>query len=229
MLNSRWGEYLSNDALDCAMRLEMEAHVAKAHGTAICPPPAQIFRAFELTPPEKVKVVICGQDPYPGAGVANGLAFSVNKGQKIPASLKNIFKELCADIGCDMPTSGDLTPWAKRGVLLLNTALTVEQGRRNSHKDWGWETLTRDALRVCVDMPQPVAFLLWGAKARMFAVGTIPMRSKNKGCICASHPSPLGATKGNEAAPAFLGSRPFSQANQFIKAWGAETVDWRLP
>ena len=221
-----WREILPADALDLAEQLETRTRSMDK----ICPPPDQIFRALRLTQPDSVKAVIVGQDPYHTEGVANGLAFSTNPGQKIPPSLQNIFKEMAADLNCPKPTSGDLTPWAEQGALLLNTVLTVEQGsgkdKANSHKRWGWQKFTCEVLRTCAQLPQPVFFMLWGADARAFAAGVAPGNLKNKGVIFSSHPSPLGATKGDETCPAFLGSKPFSAANRFLKAWGSTPVDW---
>ena len=173
-------------------------------------------------------MVIVGQDPYHGPGQANGLAFSVAPGVAVPPSLRNIFRELHEDIGCAVPKSGDLSAWAERGVLLLNTALTVEQGRPASHAKWGWDSFVLDVCRVCLELPQPIVFLLWGGYARAFTAGLQISQHPGKASVCSSHPSPLGAAKGNEAVSAFLGSRPFSKANAFLASMGSEPVDWDL-
>lgn len=226
----KWSEILSPEAMDKAKELLARAKAEAAAGHTIYPPQGKIFNALTLTPPDAVKVVIIGQDPYHGPGQANGLAFSVNPGVAIPPSLRNIFKELHDDIGCPIPTSGDLTPWAERGVLLLNTSLTVERGKPTSHSGWGWQEFVLDVCQACTWLLQPIVFLLWGGHARAFTAGLqILARTKNKCSICSSHPSPLGATKGGPGVPAFLGSRPFSQANRFLEAHGAEPVDWVLP
>lgn len=226
----KWSEILSPEAMAKAKELQRRAKVESKEGAVIYPPNDKIFNALTLTPPEAVKVVIIGQDPYHGAGQANGLAFSVNPGVAIPPSLRNIFRELHDDIGCPIPTSGDLTPWAERGVLLLNTSLTVERGKPASHSGWGWQEFVLDVCHACVRLPQPIVFLLWGGHARAFTAGLqIYDRTSNKCSICSSHPSPLGATKGSGPVPAFLGSRPFSQANRFLKVHGTEPVDWALP
>lgn len=226
----KWSDILSPAALEKAKQLQARAKKEGANGHIIYPPQDQIFRALTLTPPEAVKVVIIGQDPYHGPGQANGLAFSVAPGVAIPPSLRNIFKELQDDLGCPAPKSGDLTPWAERGVLLLNTSLTVEQGKPASHAAWGWQMFVSDICRACVTLPQPIVFLLWGGHARSFTAGLqIYSRSENKCSLCSSHPSPLGATKASGGAPAFLGSRPFSQANRFLKTMGAAPVNWALP
>ena len=138
----KWNDILPEDARRLAVQLSKRAEEERAAGKQIFPPQNLIFQALEATPPDKAKVVIVGQDPYHGPGQANGLAFSVGPGITPPPSLRNIFKELHADLGYPVPQSGDLSPWAKQGVLLLNTVLTVEQGRPNSHKDWGWQDFT---------------------------------------------------------------------------------------
>lgn len=223
-----WKSLLSPRALDAASRLVARVDTELASGRTIYPPRPQIFRALELTPPDTVRCVILGQDPYFNAGQANGLAFSVNPGVPLPPSLRNIFLELSNDIGCAVPKSGDLTAWAERGVLLLNTALTVEAGKPNSHANWGWDIVVSDILRVCAERPQPVVFLLWGGNARAFAAGLQFNSRPNKAEFFSSHPSPLGARKGNEVVPAFLGSRPFSGANRLLRTMGGEEIDWVL-
>lgn len=224
----KWSEYLSPDVVDKAKALMRRVKDESAAGHVIYPPQDQVFNALTTTPPEQVKVVIIGQDPYHGPGQANGLAFSVNPEVSIPPSLRNIFRELHDDLGCPIPTSGDLTPWAHQGVLLLNTSLTVEQGRPTSHSNWGWQEFVLEICKVCKELPQPIVFLLWGGHARSFTAGIQISQSANKCSICSSHPSPLGATKGNNVVPAFLGSRPFSQANRFLTAMGSEPVNWEI-
>lgn len=225
----KWSEILSPAAMAKAKELQQRAKVESKEGAIIYPPNDKIFNALTLTPPDTVKVVIIGQDPYHGAGQANGLAFSVNPGVALPPSLRNIFKELHDDIGCPIPTSGDLTPWAERGVLLLNTSLTVERGKPASHSSWAGQEFVLDVCHACTWLPQPIVFLLWGGHARAFTAGLqIYSRTKNKCSICSSHPSPLGATNGNSRVPAFLGSHPFSQANRFLESHGAKPVSWEL-
>ena len=210
-----------------AARLSDCAEERRAAGETILPPQPLIFRALELTPPDKTRCVILGQDPYHTPGVANGLAFSANPGCKIPPSLRNIFKELSADIGCSMPSGPDLTPWAVEGVLLLNVTLTVRAGTAGSHADWGWQGVTTEVLRVCARLPRPVAFLLWGNHARDAAhKAGIPFDSR---VFCSSHPSPLGAYRATKTLPAFFGSRPFSRVNDFLRASGAGEIQWELP
>lgn len=223
MLSQEWLGLLSSEAQAKATELYHKAEQEQG----VCPPVEQVFRAFELTPPDKVRCVIVGQDPYHTPSVANGLAFSVNEGAKFQPSLRNIFKELNSDIGCLIPRSGDLTPWAERGVLLLNTSLTVKEHEPMSHKKWHWDIVTHDVLRVCMELDQPVVFMLWGGYAHKFAEDDVPVEGKL--IIKSSHPSPLGATKGNAEIPAFIGSRPFSRANKFLTDNGAEPIDWHLP
>jgi uracil-DNA glycosylase len=186
----------------------------------VYPPAKQVFTALELTPPESVKAVILGQDPYHGPGQAQGLAFSVRPGIRPPASLVNIFKELKSDSGIVAPPGlGDLTPWAKRGVLLLNAVLTVRDGQPLSHKGKGWETFTDAVLQAVSDGPQPVAFVLWGAHAQK----KLPLIDAARHAVVQSaHPSPLSARTG------FFGSRPFSRVNEALGKFGREEIDWRL-
>lgn len=181
----------------------------------VCPSPDKVLEAFELTPFNEVKCVILGQDPYHTKGMANGLAFSVPAHiKRIPPSLRNIFKEYQADLGHPAPRTGDLRAWAERGVLLLNTCLTVEEGKANSHKGIGWEKLTYEVIKAC-DARQGVAFLLMGKQAQEYraAIDVSPV-------VCTPHPSPL--------AKGFLGSRPFSKVNQALKEIKVEEIDWRL-
>lgn len=194
----------------------------KDKGKTIYPPQPLIFRALELTPPEKVKVVILGQDPYHGMDQANGLAFSVNLGQKIPPSLNNIYKELNNDLDVQKPLHGDLTSWATQGVLLLNTVLTVEAGEPGSHYGLGWESFTKEILQYC--MGRDAIFLLWGNKARQtFMEAANDFTGEmNLNFMTAPHPSPLSASKG------FFGCKHFSKTNQLLREAGKEPIDWRL-
>lgn len=185
----------------------------------VYPPKGELFSAFLLTPPEKVRVVILGQDPYHEPGQAHGLAFSVKEGVKLPPSLVNIYKEREADIGVPMSNSGDLTKWAKQGVLLLNTVLTVEKGKANSHRDFGWQAFTDDVVACVAKFPQPVAFVLWGAQAQKKAA--VAAKSNYPRLVLQSpHPSPLSSYRG------FFGSKPFSQINDFLLANGENAIQW---
>ena len=214
---------------------------------AIYPPQDDILNALAFTAPRDVRAVVLGQDPYHGPGQAMGLSFSVPEGQKIPPSLRNIFKELAADVGCAVPQSGDLTPWARRGVLLLNTTLTVREHAANSHSKLGWQTLTTYVVEECMRAPQPVVFLAWGrpavkliteAKSRVAgaaallqgeAAERVERAVSRKFVLASTHPSPLSASRAAGDLPAFLGSRPFSRANGLLRECGEGPIDWSLP
>lgn len=178
----------------------------------IAPRRSEVFRAFRR-PIEDVKVLILGQDPYPGVGVADGLAFSSYSGNPIPASLRNIFKEYSEDLGLPSPHNPDLTPWSEKGVLLLNRTLTTSVGERNVHARQGWSSLTEAVARALGE--RDVVAILWGNSARSFA----PLFTN---VIETVHPSPLSASKG------FFGSRPFSRANELLRKQGREPIDWSL-
>lgn len=186
----------------------------------VFPPDEKVFAAFELTPFDHVRVVILGQDPYHDVGQAHGLAFSVLPGVKLPGSLRNIFKEMTADLGHATPTHGCLIPWAKQGVLLLNTVLTVRAHQANSHRGQGWETFTDAVITALSDRSEPIIFVLWGkpAQAKKKWVDT-----EKHVILEAAHPSPLSAHNG------FLGSRPFSKINLTLRSWGQTEIDWRIP
>jgi uracil-DNA glycosylase len=181
------------------------------------------LRAFDLTPRDQVRVVIVGQDPYHGAGQAEGLAFSVPASVRIPPSLRNVFKELQRDLGLAVPVQGHLGMWARRGVLLLNTSLTVEEGRPGSHAGQGWEALTDEIIKSLSRDEAPKVFMLWGAHAQAKAVW--PVASGGHLVLMANHPSPLSARRG--PAP-FLGCGHFSAANRFLAASGSLPIDWAV-
>ena len=183
----------------------------------VFPPSTDIFNAFQFTPLEEVKAVILGQDPYHERGQANGLCFSVKPGVRIPPSLVNIYQEMRDDLGCDPPENGDLTHWARQGVLLLNTVLTVRAHEANSHKGIGWETFTDAAIRVLAGLDRPLVFILWGSQARRKK----EMITNPKHLIIESaHPSPLSAYNG------FFGSRPFSRCNDYLVSCGIAPIRW---
>ena len=183
----------------------------------VYPPSTDIFNAFAFTPLEHVKVVILGQDPYHEPGQANGLCFSVHKGIRIPPSLVNIYKEMSSDLGCPIPENGDLTGWARQGVLLLNTVLTVRAHAANSHRGIGWEEFTDAAIKVLADQDRPLVFILWGTPARRKKA----LIYNPKHLIIESpHPSPLSASGG------FFGSRPFSRTNDYLVRCGLTPIDW---
>ena len=185
----------------------------------IFPPADDIFNAFHLTPLHEVKVVILGQDPYHNDGQAHGLCFSVKPDVDIPPSLVNIYQELHDDLGCYIPNNGYLTKWAKQGVLMLNTVLTVRAHQANSHRGMGWEQFTDAAIRILNEQDRPIVFILWGSPAQKKA----QMLNNPKHLILkAPHPSPLSAYRG------FFGSRPFSQTNAFLEKNGIEPIDWQI-
>ncbi len=194
----------------------------EAAGKVFYPPTGTRLAALALTPLPAVKVVILGQDPYHGPGQAHGLAFSVPRGQRVPPSLLNIFKEQEADLGLPRPAHGHLESWARQGVLLLNTVLTVEAGQAAAHQGRGWELFTDAAIRAVAERAAPCVYLLWGSHARAKA----PLiREANGGpnlILEAPHPSPLSAHRG------FLSCRHFSRANAFLAEQGATQIDWRL-
>lgn len=186
-------------------------------GKTIYPPKEQVFNAFKQTEFHQVKVVILGQDPYHGTGQANGLAFSVNKNISLPPSLVNIYKEISSDIGVMTPEHGDLSHWAKQGVLLLNTVLTVEASQANSHRKKGWETFTDTVIQSLNQAPQHIVFLLWGRPAQS---KTRLINQQRHTILTAPHPSPLSAYRG------FFGCRHFSKTNQALIANSQEPIRW---
>lgn len=192
----------------------------KAAGKTIYPKGSDWFRALDLTPLDKVRVVILGQDPYHGPGQAHGLCFSVQPGVRPPPSLLNIYKELEADLGIERPIHGFLESWAKQGVLLLNSVLTVELAKAASHSQKGWERFTDAIISLVNDKQDPVVFMLWGSYAQK--KGAIVDSSRHL-VLKAAHPSPLSAHNG------FLGCRHFSKCNAFLSAKGISPIDWRLP
>ena len=192
----------------------------KAGGKRIFPKGANWFRALDLTPLEDVRVVILGQDPYHGPGQAHGLCFSVPNGVRPPPSLLNIYKELESDLGVERPQHGLLESWAKKGVLLLNSVLTVEMGKAGSHRDRGWERFTDRIIAEVNAKAEPVVFLLWGSYAQNKAAFVDPSRHL---VLKAPHPSPLSAHSG------FFGCRHFSKANAFLQSRGRKPIDWALP
>ena len=185
----------------------------------VFPPQDKIFDCFRYVDYDGIKVVILGQDPYHDDHQANGLAFSVERGVKIPPSLRNIYKEAHDDVRIDIPSHGDLTAWAKQGVLLLNTVLTVEAHKANSHKGQGWEIFTQHVIEKLNERKKPIVFILWGKQAMEKA----SMIDETKHYIITSaHPSPLSAYRG------FFGSRPFSRTNDFLVSQNIEPIDWRI-
>jgi uracil-DNA glycosylase len=219
-LENHWAPYLQEEfkkpyMLELLKFLDSEIR----SGKNIFPTEEKIFEAFRLTPLDKVKVVILGQDPYHGAGQAHGLSFSVQSGIKTPPSLVNIFKELKEDLGLDIHPHGNLESWAQQGVLLLNTVLTVEEGLAGSHHKKGWEKFTDKVIEVLNDQKTNLVFILWGSPAQKKASQV----DQHKHLVLKSvHPSPLSVYRG------FIGSKPFSQANVYLKNHGIKEIDWKL-
>lgn len=217
MIPEGWRAQLGDLAAEEWYRDLMRFVAAEYEQTTVYPPKEQIFAALETTPYEQVKVVILGQDPYHGAGQAHGFSFSVNPGVKLPPSLRNIYKERLDDLGIEPSRDGDFRPWARQGVLLLNTLLTVREAQPLSHKGKGWERFTDAVLARLVERPRPLAFLLWGNDARK------KKRLLEGGAhliLESAHPSPLAARTG------FFGSKPFSKINAFLAETGQEPIDW---
>jgi uracil-DNA glycosylase len=224
-LDSRWREALAAEFASPYMaELKRFLLERKAAGARIFPPGSHWFRALDLTPPDKVRVVILGQDPYHGPGQAHGLCFSVRPGVPVPPSLVNISKELQRDLGIAPPRHGFLESWAEQGVLLLNAVLTVEMGEAGSHQGKGWERFTDAVIARVNALDHPVVFLLWGSHAQKKAAGVDSIERGGRHLVLkAPHPSPLSAHRG------FLGCGHFSRANAFLQDQGLAPIDWRLP
>lgn len=219
-LEESWMPYLGGELAKPYMQELIEfLHQEKKSGKEIYPAEEKVFEAFRLTPFTEVKVVILGQDPYHGPGQAHGLCFSVNESVKIPPSLVNIFKELNSDLGLSIPTHGCLETWAKQGVLLLNTVLTVENGKAGSHHQKGWEKFTDKVIEVLNAEKKNLVFILWGSPAQKKAAKVDEARHK---ILKSVHPSPLSVYRG------FLGSKPFSQTNAYLKEKGLKEIDWNI-
>ncbi|AGP86726.1 uracil-DNA glycosylase [Alteromonas mediterranea] len=221
MTSLTWQSALGNEKQkEYFVELLERVKQARETGSVIYPPQPDVFNALKYTPLDKVNVVILGQDPYHGPNQAHGLCFSVQAGVKTPPSLKNMYKELLTDIdGFVEPNHGTLTPWAEQGVLLLNTVLTVEQGKAHSHAKWGWETFTDKVIDVVNANCENVVFLLWGSHAQK--KGKHIDREKHK-VLHAPHPSPLSAHRG------FLGCKHFSQTNEYLVEKGKTPINWQV-
>lgn len=218
-ISGEWAKALNGEFRKPYYR-ELFQKIGEEYNTRrVFPDPDDIFNAFHFTPLEQVKVVILGQDPYHGDGQAHGLCFSVKPEVDIPPSLVNIYKELEDDLGCYIPNNGYLEKWARQGVMLLNTVLTVRAHQANSHRGIGWEEFTDAAIRVLAAQERPMVFILWGRPAqakKMYLDGTRHL------ILEAPHPSPLSAYKG------FFGSRPFSRTNQYLEEHGLTPIDWQI-
>lgn len=219
LVGNHWDEVLDEEYHQEYFR-KIVAFINKEYKEKIVfPPKSRILRALNLTDYENVKVVILGQDPYHGVGEANGLAFAVSNGIKLPPSLQNIYKELYDDLGIPISNVGNLECWAKEGVLLLNAVLTVEKDKAASHKDIGWERFTDAIIKKLNEKETPVVFILWGNFARSKKVY---ITNPKHYIIESTHPSPFSAYHG------FFGSKPFSKTNDFLKKNGIKEIDWRV-
>lgn len=218
-INNDWLEALGNEFKKPYYKDLYKKVCEEYKSRLIFPPADDIFSAFHLTPLKDVNVVILGQDPYHNMGQAHGLSFSVKPGIDIPPSLLNIYKELETDLGCEIPNNGCLTKWAKQGVLLLNTVLTVRAHEANSHRGIGWEEFTDAAIRALNKQDRPIVFLLWGSPAQRKK----SLLNNPKHLILTSpHPSPLSAYRG------FFGCKHFSKTNEFLKEHNLEPIDWQI-
>lgn len=220
IIHNDWQNVLV-DQFEAPYYLKLREFLKEEYSTQkIHPDMYHIFEALELTPYDKVKVVILGQDPYHGVNQAHGLSFSVQPGVKIPPSLRNIYQEMQNDLGISPVQHGNLVSWAKQGVLMLNTVLTVREGQAYSHRGQGWEQMTDAVIKRLNEREKPIVFILWGKPAQE----KIKMIDTSKHAIIKSvHPSPLSAHRG------FFGSKPFSKTNQLLMEWGESPIDWQLP
>lgn len=214
-----WQELLEGE-MEKEYYLKLREYLIEEYKTkTIYPDMHNIFNALHLTAYKDVKVVIFGQDPYHGPNQAYGLAFSVKPGVRIPPSLRNIYKELNTDLGCKIPNNGTLTKWAKEGVLLLNTSLTVRAGEANSHRKIGWEIFTDHIIKLLNNREDPIVFILWGNNSKKKEE---LITNSQHHIIKSVHPSPLAASRG------FFGSKPFSKTNTFLKSIGKKPIDWQI-
>lgn len=220
MITNDWALQLQEETRKPYYKTLYETVVKEYKTTQVFPPSRDLFKAYELCPYHKVKVVILGQDPYHNVGQAQGMSFSVPKGVPLPPSLQNIFKEIRDDLSILEPDCGDLSYWAKQGVLLLNTVLTVRAHQAFSHRGIGWEEFTDATIRAIEEKEDPVVYILWGAPAQK---KRSMIRQKKRLVLTAPHPSPLSAYRG------FFGSKPFSKCNAYLRKEGVEEIDWQLP
>lgn len=218
-ISNDWLEPLSSEFKKEYYKNLHKKVVEEYNSVLVFPPADDLFNAFHFTPLSEVKAVILGQDPYHGDGQAHGLCFSVKKGVDIPPSLVNIYNELHEDLGCQIPNHGCLEKWAKQGVLLLNTVLTVRAHQALSHRGIGWEQFTDAAIKVLNEQDRPIVFILWGKPAQEKK----KMLDNPKHLVLtAPHPSPLSAYRG------FFGSKPFSKTNEFLEKNGIDPIDWEI-
>ena len=219
MITNDWVEKIQGEYKKPYYKKLYETVLQEYRTKEIFPASQDNFKAYDLCPYHKLKVVILGQDPYHNTGQAQGLSFSVKKGMALPPSLQNIFKELSDDLACPIPRNGDLSPWAEQGVLLLNTVLTVRAHQAFSHRGIGWEEFTDATIEAIEEKEEPVVYILWGSPAQSKRK---MIRQKKRLILTAPHPSPLSAYRG------FFGSRPFSKCNAYLEKEGLSPIDWRL-
>lgn len=238
----KWSQVLPTATKELGNTLAAKAQTERDKGLTLYPSQNKIFRALELTAPDEIKVVIVGQDPYHEEGQAHGLSFSVEDNCAFPPSLKNIFNELVSDVHVDYPQTGNLTSWARQGVLLLNSTLTVYEHQANSCASWGWRNFTQDILRSIVALPQPIVIILWGAFAQdlmpnLITSSLVYPRNNisvalepdvKKAFVLSSHPSPLSASKSCRGTPPFKGSKPFSTTNELLISMGSKPINWNV-
>ena len=220
MIENDWVEHIQGEYKKPYYKSLYETVLKEYKTQEIYPPSKEIFKAYELCPYEKLKVVILGQDPYHGTGQAQGLSFSVKKGMPLPPSLQNIYRELSDDLSCPIPKNGDLRPWAEQGVLLLNTVLTVRAHQAFSHRGIGWEEFTDATIAAIEEKEDPVVYILWGSPAQSKRKMS---HQKKRLILTAPHPSPLSAYRG------FFGSKPFSKCNAYLEKEGLSPIDWTIP
>lgn len=214
-----WEELLKDEMEKDYYKKLKELLINEYNTRVVYPDAYDIYNALHYTDYKDVKVVILGQDPYHGPNQAHGLAFSVKPGVRIPPSLLNMYKELKTDLGCYIPNNGYLEKWARQGILLLNTALTVRQGQANSHRKVGWEKFTDNIIELLDQREDPIVFILWGNNA----ISKEPLITNKKHFIIKSvHPSPLSASRG------FFGSKPFSKTNNFLESIGKDPIEWQI-
>lgn len=219
-ITKNWYELL-RDRFDSKAFSDLQQKLDKEYSSqTIYPKPENVFNALNLVKYTDVKVVIIGQDPYHGPNQAHGLCFSVENDVAVPPSLQNIYKELRDDLGCYIPTHGNLTTWAKQGVLLLNSVLTVRSGMANSHKGWGWEKITSRVIELLNQREDPIVFLLWGASAKEIGKNIDTSRHY---VLTAVHPSPMSAMQGG-----WFGCKHFSKANAILCKLGKQPIDWQI-
>lgn len=219
IFNNTWTEILMDEFEKSYYKDLKDFLISEYKNKEIYPEMNDIFNALHYTDYNNVKVVILGQDPYHGVNQAHGLSFSVKPGVKPPPSLKNIYKELHTDLGCYIPNNGYLKKWSDEGVLLLNTVLTVQSGKANSHKGKGWNLFTDKIISALNERKNPIVFILWGNNA---ISKKVLITNKNHFILQSVHPSPLSATRG------FLGSKPFSKANNFLLSIGKDPINWQI-